>query len=524
MVREYIGARYVTKIYENSQDPSSAEWEPGINWEPLIIVTYNNGSYMSKKFIPASVGDPASNPDYWTQTGFYNGQIAQLMNDVADINNRIGDFVVASSYDGLDDASKLQAAIDDAIANKYSTVVIDKEFDLDNSTLYISKGLYDTSAERIRYRQKLTFIAVNNGKIKKSGSGFFFSASSYSGDITFINVPFEGNVVLDNMNDVANREAGNSVFDTSKLIRINTINCSFCLVKAVFDGTNSVDTSSNAQQIYNFGDLCTYSACYYDLRYAWDIHSVGCTIENCNDAYRKINSGVDANINMLVIDNCCIEGNTESAINFSDDVNNAVVKNLSVLNSYFENNSTNTGLKHIMLDCDIEGVQIRGNRFSITSDSESAIYIKQKAAGTEISNNLMSGQAHSNVFLINGSIDAAASFPFIIANGNRAGLYVECISALTDNVLSSNANNLKLYPTAASAGLTNANSLLTDAIIHIDSGETVTNLPSGAPIPGNLITFTGSSMAFQTYVTNNSGIWSRSKIPGTAWSLWYQLN
>lgn len=77
-VRQYIGARYVTKVYENSQDPTSAEWEANINYEPLTMVTYNMGSYLSKKDVPASVGDPATNPTYWVQTGFYNGQISWL--------------------------------------------------------------------------------------------------------------------------------------------------------------------------------------------------------------------------------------------------------------------------------------------------------------------------------------------------------------------------------------------------------------------------------------------------------------
>lgn len=85
-VRQYIGARYVTKVYENSQDPSSAEWEPGVTWDPLIIVTYQNGSYMSKKPIPGNIGNPPANPEYWTQTGFYNGQIASLQEQISDIN------------------------------------------------------------------------------------------------------------------------------------------------------------------------------------------------------------------------------------------------------------------------------------------------------------------------------------------------------------------------------------------------------------------------------------------------------
>ena len=62
MVRQYIGARYVTKIYENSLDPSNAEWEASVTYEPLTLVTYNNGSYLSKKEVPGTVGDPASNP------------------------------------------------------------------------------------------------------------------------------------------------------------------------------------------------------------------------------------------------------------------------------------------------------------------------------------------------------------------------------------------------------------------------------------------------------------------------------
>lgn len=85
-IRQYIGARYVIKIYENSQDTSSAEWEQG-NFEPLVMVTWQNGSYLSKKEVPATVGNPASNPDYWVQTGFYNGQIAALQAQIDTINN-----------------------------------------------------------------------------------------------------------------------------------------------------------------------------------------------------------------------------------------------------------------------------------------------------------------------------------------------------------------------------------------------------------------------------------------------------
>lgn len=86
-VRQYIGARYVTKVYENSLDPSSAEWESGVTYEPLTMVTYLNSSYLSKKEVPGSVGDPAANPTYWVVTGAYNGQILNLQNQIDTINN-----------------------------------------------------------------------------------------------------------------------------------------------------------------------------------------------------------------------------------------------------------------------------------------------------------------------------------------------------------------------------------------------------------------------------------------------------
>ena len=106
MTTQYIGARYVIKIYENSQSENSAEWEANVNYEPLIMVTYNNGSYLSKKQVPATVGNPASNPSYWVQTGFYNGQIAALQEAVTTINTNIGDLsdLNTSDKDSIVDA------------------------------------------------------------------------------------------------------------------------------------------------------------------------------------------------------------------------------------------------------------------------------------------------------------------------------------------------------------------------------------------------------------------------------------
>lgn len=83
--RQYIGARYVPKFYQNSVDGSSS-WQSNVVYEPLTWVTLTNGHmYISKKQVPATVGTPASNIDYWLDIGSYNGFIDELQNQIDDL-------------------------------------------------------------------------------------------------------------------------------------------------------------------------------------------------------------------------------------------------------------------------------------------------------------------------------------------------------------------------------------------------------------------------------------------------------
>ena len=81
-VHQYIGARYVPVIF--------GPWRNGISYEPLTVVTYANRSFTSKTTVPASVGNPADNDQYWVETGAYNAQVAAVQDSLDDIEAEIG--------------------------------------------------------------------------------------------------------------------------------------------------------------------------------------------------------------------------------------------------------------------------------------------------------------------------------------------------------------------------------------------------------------------------------------------------
>lgn len=100
-IRQYIGARYVPKIEGN--------WVASTSYEALTIVTYNHASYTSKKAVPATVGNPADNPEYWALTGDYNAQVAQYAQDVNDYHQDV--------IQVQEDMSDLETEVDQKIAN-----------------------------------------------------------------------------------------------------------------------------------------------------------------------------------------------------------------------------------------------------------------------------------------------------------------------------------------------------------------------------------------------------------------------
>lgn len=111
--RQYIGARYVPKFHDGS---SGTDWTANTQYEALTIVTRNGNSYTSKKPVPASVGAPESNPDYWASTGIFNAQLQTVSDNVDAVANDLQTFVEENSAAFSAYTGKILCVAGDSIA------------------------------------------------------------------------------------------------------------------------------------------------------------------------------------------------------------------------------------------------------------------------------------------------------------------------------------------------------------------------------------------------------------------------
>ena len=95
-VTQYIGARYVPKIYDNPDDNTN-NWKQGVEYEPLTMVSYAGGAYTSKVPVPASAANPADAPQYWAYMGSSSGQITTNTNNISRIQHALANATEAGN-------------------------------------------------------------------------------------------------------------------------------------------------------------------------------------------------------------------------------------------------------------------------------------------------------------------------------------------------------------------------------------------------------------------------------------------
>lgn len=94
--RQYVGARYVPQFFNNPD--GSWDWAQGFQYEPLTMVKYGTNTYTSKQLVPATVGAPNANLEYWAQTGDYNGAIVNIQNELNSVENNLYNYMGSKLY------------------------------------------------------------------------------------------------------------------------------------------------------------------------------------------------------------------------------------------------------------------------------------------------------------------------------------------------------------------------------------------------------------------------------------------
>ena len=95
---QYIGARYVPKFYEGS---NGSEWDSGVAYEPLTIVTYLGSSWTSKKQVPSNIGAPNLNSNYWVNTGNFNVEAQQIIQLISELQEDFVQLVMVLQMTGM---------------------------------------------------------------------------------------------------------------------------------------------------------------------------------------------------------------------------------------------------------------------------------------------------------------------------------------------------------------------------------------------------------------------------------------
>ena len=293
-LHQYIGARYVPKFYENSL--GTAEWEAGVIYEPLTIVTYNLNSYTSKKLVPAAIGDPSANPSYWVATGLFNAQVAALSNRMDAAEGDIDDLEMQVSWktpemygavgDGItDDAAAFQALFADLSPGE--TVVLLANKYLVNSPLTLTA--HEVKFVGIGKSQQYNTIVTN------LNTGNFITISTFC--VGFDSIGIEG---------PSYDSSGDQVlvyFDADDAVNVGNIDATFinCLI-----GKTHIGIAARGRNVEVRSSL--FSQCFICFQaeqcsgaYECRGHIIqGCRIHGCGLAFDNLITSAESRKNIFV--------------------------------------------------------------------------------------------------------------------------------------------------------------------------------------------------------------------------------
>ena len=152
MERQYIGARYVPKFWDNGS--GSTDWTPNIPYESMVVVTYMNNSYTSKVPVPATQVTPNIDTEHWALTGAYNAQVEQYRQQTEAVQNSVNEI------------NAVLPAISEKSNRAYKRLKGSKAF-LIGDSLNLSGGW----GENLIAIENLTAVNVGNGSMGFTSAG-----------------------------------------------------------------------------------------------------------------------------------------------------------------------------------------------------------------------------------------------------------------------------------------------------------------------------------------------------------------
>lgn len=263
MVRQYIGARYVPKFYENSS--GTAEWRSGVTYEPLTIVTYNGNSYTSKKAVPAEIGNPSANSEYWVATGIFNEQLNDLSNRVStfessldDLGDKIAKINKKTNWyypeqfgavgDGeTDDTTAIQAMFD-AMPLDSMAVFTAANYLISDTIVISHHDLRVSGIVRSEYCTNIHTTATSGVAFKVTGYGFsvndiLFSATAQTATgVTLFDLDAD-NSVRDGNIDAEFRNCGFLNAQTALAIHGRNVRANNCIFSNLWIGLHMLQTA-----------------------------------------------------------------------------------------------------------------------------------------------------------------------------------------------------------------------------------------------------------------------------------------
>lgn len=189
--RQYVGARYVPKFYDNN---GSSEWVSGVPYEPLTVVTYLGNSYTSKIPVPSNAGAPSVAVKYWVNTGNFNAQVEKLSNTVSKNSELLGfinNVCTPQMFGGSGDANYFF-----------------------NGAWYVDSEHTVLSTDNTESINKCIAECYNTGKIVLIPEGNYLIGSS-------INVPYSGITIIGSATFKSNLVT-NSIFNGVAMLNVSS--------------------------------------------------------------------------------------------------------------------------------------------------------------------------------------------------------------------------------------------------------------------------------------------------------------